>query len=437
MESMSSELTRNDFLRLGGAAAAGAALFPGAALAGMERRGVDVFTGAKTLKLANDKVTWKPWFNTAGKAAAKATGVGWNAVEYADTSSYQAAIRTSGRTSKVPDLFSWWSDWLMKEIVDAGFAADVSSIWNKNAAHYSKGVRDSFTFDGKTYGAPLYISYWAILYNKHVFKEAKLAPPKTWAQFKTALQRLKANGVTPLGASIDGRWPSFIYFEEFLLRSNPSLYQRLMAGKAKYTDAGVVAAMNVWRGLIEKDYFTNPGSFTLGTGANNAAGYLKQGKVAMVQIGTWFEPTLVGSGMKPGVDFGSFIMPNVNPRAPKVVIFESGPLVVGENGSNKDDALKALDYFMSKQGQTTWVNATGFVSPRNDVPSTAAPDRELAATIQKGGYKQFNRYWEATPHDIVEVAVDQFAKFMLKGGDPRQYLKTIQKQADKTWPTVD
>jgi multiple sugar transport system substrate-binding protein len=430
---MSSELTRSDFLKLGGAAALGAAFFPESALAELERHGIAALPAAKTLKLANDKVTWKPWFNTAGKDAAKAIGVGWSATEYADTSSYQAAIRTSGRTPKVPDLYSWWSGWLMKEIVDAGYASDVTSVWDKNAAHYSKGVRDSFTFGGKTYGAPLYISYWAVLYNKHVFKDANLTPPKTWAEFTKALETLKSNGVTPLGATIDGRWPGFIYFEEFLLRSDPALYTRLMAGKAKYTDAGVVKSMNVWRGLIEKQYFTDPGSFTLGTGATNAVGLLKQGKVAMFQIGTWFEPSLAGGGMKPGVDFGSFIMPNINPRAPKVLIFESGPLVVAEHGSNKADAMKALDYFMSRKGQATWVKATGFVSPRNDVPSTSPPDRELAATIQQGGYKQFNRYWEATPHDIVEVAVDQFDKFMLKGGDPKPYLATIQKQADKTW----
>jgi multiple sugar transport system substrate-binding protein len=433
---MSTQITRTDFLKLGGAAAATAALFPRNALAELEGLNRNRFSTAKTLKLANDKVTWKPWFNTAGQDAAKAIGVGWNAVEYADTSSYQAAIRTSGRTSKVPDLYSWWSGWLMKEIVDADFAADVSSIWNKNSAHYSKGIRDSFTFNGKTYGAPLYISYWAIVYNKHVFKDANLTPPTTWAEFKTALETLKSNGITPLGATIDGRWPGFIYFEEFLLRSNPSLYLKLMAGKAKYTDAGVIKAMNIWRDLIEKNYFTDPGAFTLGTGAANATSYLKQGKVAMVAIGTWFEPTLVGAGMKPGVDFGTFIMPNINPAAPKVVIFESGPLVVAEHGSNRDDAVKALDYFMSRKGQATWVKATGFVSPRNDVPSTSPTDRALAATIQKGGYKQVNRYWEATPHDIVEVAVDQFDKFMLKGGDPTAYLKTIQKQADKTWATL-
>jgi multiple sugar transport system substrate-binding protein len=242
--------TRSSFLKLGGAVL-GAAALPGVALGAPKRLASSFSADATTLKLANDKVTWKAWFNTAGEAAASAIGVGWDAVEYADTTSYQAAIRTSGRTDKVPDLYSWWSGWLMKEIVDADYAADVSAIWNKNGAAYSKGVRDAFTFGGKTYGAPLYISYWVLLYNKHVFKDAKLKPPTTWAEFEKALAALKANGVTPLGATIDGRWPGFIYFEEFLLRSNPGLYQRLMAGKAKYTDAGVVSAMKVWGRLIE------------------------------------------------------------------------------------------------------------------------------------------------------------------------------------------
>jgi multiple sugar transport system substrate-binding protein len=433
---MDSKQTRSGFLKLSGAAVLGAAGLPGVALGAPERWSRALVAGAKTLKLANDKVTWKAWFVSEGKAAAQAVGVGWDAVEYADTTSYQAAIRTSGRTSKVPDLYSWWSGWLMKEIVDAGFAADVTSLWNKHANAYGKGVRASFTFNGKTYGAPLYISYWAVLYNKHIFKDNNLTPPKTWADLEKINETLKSNGVTPFGATIDGRWPGFIYFEEFLVRSNPDLYTRLMAGKAKYTDPGVVKAMNMWGDWIGKGYFTDPSSLTLGTGASNFSSYFKQGKVGMVQIGTWFEPSLVGAGLKPGVDFGSFIMPMINAKAPKVVIFESGPLVVAEHGANKADALKALDYFMSRKGQTAWVKATGFVSPRSDVASTSPADRLLTATIQHQGYRQLNRYWEATPHDIVEVAVDQFDKFMLKTGDPVPYLKTIQKQADKSWASL-
>ncbi len=433
---MDTRQTRSSFLKTSGAAVLGAAGLPGVALGAPARWSHTLFAGAKTLKLANDKVTWKAWFNSEGKAAAAAIGVGWDAVEYSDTTSYQAAIRTSGRTSRVSDLYSWWSGWLMKEIVDANFAADVSSLWDKHANAYSKGVRAAFTFNGKTYGAPLYIGYWVVLYNKHIFKDNQLTPPKTWADLERINETLKSNNVTPFGATIDGRWPGFIYFEEFLLRSDPALYARLMAGKAKYTNPGVVKAMKLWGDWIGKGYFTDPASVTLGTGASNFTSYFKQGKVGMVQIGTWFEPSLVGGGLKPGVDFGSFIMPMINTKAPKVVIFESGPLVAAEHGANKADAVKALDYFMSRKGQTAWVKATGFVSPRSDVVSTSPVDRELTATIQRQGYRQLNRYWEATPHDIVEVAVDQFDKFMLKTGDPTPYLKTIQKQADKSWASL-
>lgn len=429
---MDSKQTRSDFLKLSGTAIVGAGALPGVAL-GAPERWTQLFGDAKTLKLANDKVTWKAWFNSTGKAAANATGVGWEAVSYADTTSYQAAIRTAGRTSRAPDLYTWWSGWLMKEIVDAGYAADVSNLWNKNASAYGKGIRAAFTFKGKTYGAPLYVSYWVVLYSKKIFKEHKLSPPTTWAQLEKINETLKSNGVTPFGATIDGRWPGFIYFEEFLVRTDPVLYTRLMAGKAKYTDPGVVRAMKLWGEWIDKDYFTDPSALTLGTGASNFTSYFKQGKVAMVQIGTWFEPSLTGAGLKPGNDFGAFIMPMKNTSARKVVIFESGPLVAAENGSNKADALKALDFFMSRRGQSAWVKATGFVSPRSDVQSTSPVDRQLTATIEGQRYTQLNRYWEATPHDIVEVAVDQFAKFMLKSGDPLPYLRTIQKQADKSW----
>jgi hypothetical protein len=47
-----------------------------------------------------------------------------------------------------------------------------------------------------------------------------------------------------------------------------------------------------------------------------------------------------------------------------------------------------------------------------------------------------NRFWEATPHDIVEVAVDQFDKFMLHPNDEMSVLKTIQSQADQTWASL-
>ena len=84
----------------------------------------------------------------------------------------------------------------------------------RTRAAYSPGLRAAFTFSGKTYGVPQNLAYWEVIYNKHVFAKYRLTPPTTWAQFQAINKTLRSHGVTPLGATIDGRWPSFIYFEE-------------------------------------------------------------------------------------------------------------------------------------------------------------------------------------------------------------------------------
>src|SRR5437867_2549595 len=361
-------LTRRTVLKLGGAAIIAGTLPPWLLEACTSGGGTS--SGASTLQVSNDKVTWKPSFEQVGAASKSAGGPSWKPNEFADTSTYQAAIRTSGGSSKVPDLFTWWSGWLMKEIVDAGYAADVSSLWDKESSAYDKGLRDLFTFNGKTFGAPLYFGPWVTLYNKQVFDKYHLQPPKNWNDMQNVMQTLKSKGVTPLGATIDGRWPAFIYFETFLVATNPDLYSTLMAG------------------------------------------------------------------MTLGVDFGGFIFPNAKSGIRNNIIIESGPLVVAANGPHKSDAVKSLGWFMSKAGQEAWIKATAFTSARSDVPSPSPIDQQLLADMKTGGYKQINRYWEATPHDIVETAIDEFAKFMLHPGDPMPILQNIQKKADSVWATI-
>ncbi len=391
----------------------------------------------QTLQIYNDKATWTTWYNATGKQAMASTGIGWKSAPYADTTTYQAAIRTSGRTNKAPDLFSWWSGWLMKDIVDAGIAADISPLWNKYARYYSPGLRAAMSFNGKTYGMPENLAYWVVFYNKHVFAKYGLTPPTTWAQLMTINKTLRSHGVAPLAMTDSGRWPTFIYFEELVARTSPALYNGLVAGKIKYTDPRIVKVMDLWKSMIKEGDFTNPATTQFGTsGSNDMISYFIKGKVAMVELGAWYEGTMVAAGLKPGVDYGAFIMPDVNPSAGNVVIFEVGPLSVGAHSPNAAAAMKAADYFMSKAGQQSWIKTTGFISPRSDVESPNPVDHALGAQLNAGKYTLLQRYWEATPHDIVEVAIDQLDKFMLGKADSLTTLKAIQTQADQSWANL-
>ncbi|MGH7920088.1 MAG: ABC transporter substrate-binding protein [Candidatus Dormibacteraceae bacterium] len=419
-------MDRRQFLQAGGGLAVGAS-----ALAFLASCGGS--TSTSTLQLSNDKATWKSFFQKAGNAQKKAIGIGWKMNEYADTNTYQAAIRTSGGTSKVPDLYTWWSGYLMKSIVQAGYAADVSSLWEKNGDAYDPNLRKVFTFNGKTYGAPLYFGYWATLYNTKVFQQYNLQPPTNWTELINLCDTLKGHGVVPFGATITGVWPGFIYWQELMIRTNPELYLAICAGKAKYTDAGVLTVMNMWANMINAGYFSNPAATQIGTGNDNFIPQFKQGKIAMVQMGTWYEATMVAAGLKPGTDYKGFIWPNYSSGLGNHVIFESGPLVGAAHGAHKSDTTKSLQWFMSKQGQQAWNKATGFTSARTDVPSSSSVDVDLAQTVKQGDYQLLNRYWEATPNQIANDACNEFDKFMLHPQGASAILSAIQTQAASIW----
>ena len=263
-----------------------------------------------------------------------------------------------------------------------------------------------------------------------------MKPPTTWAEFEKAMATLKANGVTPLAATIDGRWPGFIYFEEFLLRSNPGLYQRLMAGKAKYTDAGVVSAMKLWGRLIEQGYFTDPSAVTLGTGASNFTSYFKQGKVGMVQIGTWFEPHARGRRNEAGHRF-------------RVVHHAEHQPTRSQGRGLRDRSARRRRARLEQGGRAEGARLLHVAAGPSDLGEgdrirVAAHGRAVDVTgrppagrgdpegrlhaVQSllGGHAARHRRGRGRPVRQVHA----------EGGDPVPILQTIQKQADKTWSTT-
>ena len=390
---------------------------------------------ASTLQLANDKPTWHAWFQSEGEQAKTAVGASWTPQDYSNEDAYTAAVKTSAGSSKAPDMFTWQPSWGMKDVVDAGLVADLSSQWDKEGSAYSQGLRDMFSFNGTVYGAPLYSAPWPIFYNKSVFAKYTLQPPTTWSEMQQVMETLKKNGVAPLGATVDGVW-SFVPFQTLLVARDPTLYNNLLAGKAKYTDPGVVEVMNLWADMMKKGYFTDPSSITFSTRGTNFATPFKQGKAAMAPMGTWYEATLKKAGLTAGTDYGAFTFPAIKSGAEKAIVIESGPLCAAARGKHEKDAVKAVGWFMSKAGQQEWVKQSGLISGRSDVPATSQVDQQILSDMKSGGYKQVSRYYDGTPHDIVLTAIDQFQKFQLHPGDPTSILNTIQSKADSVWKTV-
>jgi len=380
------------------------------ALAGLAAAG---FAQAKDLVMMHDKggnPNYQPFYEAMGKQVKQAIGIGFTPTPYPTTDVFNAAVRAALPTKQAPDLFTWWSTYRMKDLIDQGLVAETTDLWDKHKAEFSKGLRDAFTFNGKVYGFAYVVEYWGVWYNTEVFAKYKLKPPKTWGEFLKVCDTLKRNGVIPIFQTVQARWPTFILFEELVARQNPDLYVDLCEGRAKYTDPQVKTAFGVWADLIKKGYFTDPSTDLF----SEAPRLFDQGKVAMIPCGSWYMTVLTSNGV-PESKIDIFVMPPHNPSAGKLAILEATPILIAENAPNLEAAKKVADYWMGPEGNAFYAKLVG------QYPSNSKADTSYLAkarvnfrkTLVGENYRILNRYWEATPTPICEQAVDKFAEFIL------------------------
>ncbi len=115
-----------------------------------------------------------------------------------------SAFATAAQAGKGPDIQYLWGGTQALVDVWLGYLAPLSDYvddsWLK--AHIPQGARSQTYWGGKQWGMPFYQIGTALPYNKKLFAAAKLDPenpPTTWSEFMSALAKIKAKGVAPLG----------------------------------------------------------------------------------------------------------------------------------------------------------------------------------------------------------------------------------------------
>lgn len=377
-----------------------------------------------SLKLYNDKAAWTPFYRQVGATAKQQTGVGITPVGYADEPTYQAFVKSALNTNVKPDLFTWATGPLLTQLVNAGRVGDTSALWKSavSAGDLPRSLQKYYTVGGKQYCIPENISYWVMFYNKSVFTKYGLTPPTTWKDLLADAATLKRHGQTAFYQT--NVLFSFVWFQILLAGTDPGLYTRLTEGKASYTDPAVVGAMQQWRDMIRKGYMSDPGDKT------DPAAMLKSGKVAMVPDGTWFNTSMTQAGMKPGKDYGMFVIPSVNPALPKTPVpFESGALCMPKKASDPSATQKFASWFLKPAAQTEWSGSRGDVSanPRVKIPEPSL--NSLSQQVTGSQYQLVERYFDAAPPNVLTAALDAFGAFMANPDSYRKQLAAIQKAA--------
>ncbi len=349
-------------------------------------------------------------------------------VPYPDTASYQTAMQQTIRDEKAPGLFTWWSGPQLQTLVENGLVEDLTPVWDNYIYNegVSQGVADAFTFDGKVYAAPWSVLYNVVFYNKTVFDQYGLKEPETFDEFLQLCETLKSNGVTPIALKSDS-WAGFIWFQALLAAKDVELYKGVCDGSIKYTDERIVEVMEIWKDMLDKDYFSLPIDWS------DVRAAFSNGEVAMM-----LEPHVEFTGMRndygmtEGEDIDSFVVPAMD-GGKRTIFFEAAPLCVASNSAQKEDALKVLESWYKPEVQNAFDAQSGYTNTSKVDVDSPAVQKILDETADADNYQLVLRFYESTPDKLRDFVLDELMKFQLKNSSVEEMLSTIQAEADATF----
>lgn len=374
--------------------------------------------------------SWTPGFKKAGSALRRACGYGLSAVPAPDVGAYEQVVKSRLQTSQAPDVFKWWNGYRLQDTARTGKIADLTGLWDRYVGRgwIDPRIKDGLTYQGRVYALPLTESYYVVFYSKPLFAKYRLRVPGTWDEFLSNAATLKKHGVTPFFSTQNGGWPALIWFQEFVSKLDPHFYQRLTAGKASYTDPEAQHAMDIWRRLIQKGYFTSPD-----VDQANAPAMMHAGQVAMFPIGTWNNQSFPAVGMKPGVDYDAFVMPTIKPNTPKSVISEVSALPVPTRAPDKHATMTMMSHWLDPAVQRAWMSFLNDIPPNPTVPSTDPVIRHVLQQVKATKPEILIRYWEASPPSLIEGNVQDLGGFMINPDNAHSVLSGMQRRADSEW----
>ena len=285
------------------------------------------------------------------------------------------APTTMFAASDGPDLSWWWClpSFQYKDLISAGLLLPLDDLYT---GQYPRAVTEFFTQpDGHKYGInsdAVTVPY--IFYNKKIFAEHGLTPPKTWGDWIALSQAIRAKGLQPTVAQVDimnAHLAASIMprvFSPDQLRAIYTNWSPTASDKDKEVKWTSPEGVRVWalvrdmikKGIIADNYagFSDP---------QLAKSLFTSGKAAMIQSGSW--DSVLATDVK-DFDVGYFYFPPIDPTGNTRVGMSAGNCFVGFNRQHAVETKKVLAFFASKQGATLWAQAAGLTPPRTDMTAS-------------------------------------------------------------------
>jgi glucose/mannose transport system substrate-binding protein len=211
--------------------------------------------------------------------------------------------------------------------------------------------------DGNIYSVPVNIHRANVMwYNPAILEANGIAVPTTLDEWFTAMDTLKAAGVTPL--ALGEQWTNMHLMETILLASlGADAYNGLWDGTTDWAGADVTAALDNYVRVLS---YTNTDNASLSW--QDAAQLVVNGNAAFNVMGDWAEGYFRELGKVPETDYGWAPVPGTG----GTFQFLSDSFVLAVGAPHRDAAINWLILCGSLEGQDAFNPIKGSIPARND-----------------------------------------------------------------------
>ncbi|WP_130401655.1 ABC transporter substrate-binding protein [Micromonospora violae] len=228
-------------------------------------------------------------------------------------------------------------------------------------ANYSEGAWKDVSVGDAVYGVPVDGGPMGMIYRKDIFDKYKITPPKTWAEYEQAAQKVKDAG-GPLFGDFGANVPAVLMALQIQKGATPFSFDPAQPTSigVKLNDQASKDVLDYWGGLARKGLVGTENQFT----PEYISGVIN-GNYATYISAAWAPGYLTGAGVGKGQDTGKFAvapLPQWDPANPVQVNWGGSAFSVTKQSKKPELAAKvAYGLYADKESLTDgWTNQVIF-----------------------------------------------------------------------------
>ena len=346
---------------------------------------------------------------------------------------YFTVLKTKLNSGEGPDLFGGQSgktDLVVNYDVEKNAVDLTGEPWVKTE---DPQVLEQSTINGKVYGQTVWNTLgttWVMNYNKDIFTKLNLAVPTTFADLKSACEKIKATGVTPIYEPMADGWHQTLWFAELGVQIEnvaPGTADLLNTNKTTFAEnPTALLLMQQYKDLYDSGCY---GDNALSDAVADQTKVMSSGTAAMTVANLTFAQSVKHDYPEFNEDnIGVFIVPladnqvlNVNPAGPTKFIWKGSKHI--------PEAVMFLDFLAQPENLQYRVDndPNSPTLPFPGIKSKLLPSQQafLDANTNRGvvyqtSVKYVNPQWMEMGKDIVAVFTGTQT--------PQQFLANVDKR---------